>query len=54
MVLVTNDGWVQGSFFGGYHLKGLRAELRNGESGAQVCSLCGSRWEGKGHRVGVH
>lgn len=39
MVLVTDDGWVPGSFFGGYHLKGLRAELRNGESETQVCSL---------------
>lgn len=52
MVLVSDDGWVPGSFFGVYHLKGLRAELRNGESGPQVCSLCGSKWEGKGHGGG--
>lgn len=52
MVLVSDDGWVPGSFFGVYHLKGLRAELRNGESGTQVCSLCGSKWEGKGHGGG--
>lgn len=47
MMVVADGGRISGSFSAGYQLKGLRAELKKGEAGALVGTLCRSSGRGK-------